>query len=150
MESILRRLRSSFSFRYPVSAHTAYSTGAAWPWGGRKATGYRNIIYNPNFLDSLSKAKTLRSVIEKSCTVRHQINRVELCRQAPGHKCMSPYDYSCPVCFTLERTKRSLLALRGSSGLYFMEWKNSTDMISATLQHDVGWLQQDDETHRSN
>lgn len=25
--------------------------------------------------------------------------------------------------------------------MYFIVWKNSTDMISATLQHDVGWLQ---------
>lgn len=42
---------------------------------------------------------------------------------------------------TLERTKRSLLMFRGSSGRYFMVWKKSTDMISATLQHDVGCLE---------
>lgn len=47
-------------------------------------------------------------------------------------------------CVTLERMKRSLLGLRGSSGRYFIVWKNSTDMISAALQHDVGWLQRKD------
>ena len=41
---------------------------------------------------------------------------------------------------TLDRMKRSLLMFLGSSGRYFMVWKKSTDMISATLQHDVGCL----------
>lgn len=43
--------------------------------------------------------------------------------------------------FTFERTNRSLLAFLGSCTLYLMVWKNSTDIISAALQHDVGWLQ---------
>lgn len=41
---------------------------------------------------------------------------------------------------TLDRIKRSLLKFLGSSGRYFIEWKKSTDIISATLQHDVGYL----------
>lgn len=53
------------------------------------------------------------------------------------------------VCVTLERMKRSLLEWRGSSGRYFMVWKKSTDMISATLQHDVGWLRKNVQKHIS-
>lgn len=45
------------------------------------------------------------------------------------------------ISLTLERINRSLLGFLGSWGLYFIVWKNSTDIISAALQHDVGWLQ---------
>jgi hypothetical protein len=41
---------------------------------------------------------------------------------------------------TFERMKRSLLMFLGSSARYFIVLKNRTDMISATLQHDVGYL----------
>lgn len=41
---------------------------------------------------------------------------------------------------TFERTSRSLSGFSGSDCIYLIVWKNSTDMISAALLHDVGWL----------
>lgn len=46
---------------------------------------------------------------------------------------------------TFDMMKRSLLALRGSEVLYFMVLKKRTDMISAALQQEVGWLQRETE-----
>lgn len=50
-------------------------------------------------------------------------------------------EYKIGAAWPFERTNRSLLAFLGSCTLYLMVWKNSTDIISAALQHDVGWLQ---------
>lgn len=42
--------------------------------------------------------------------------------------------------YTLDKINLSFDAPRGSLIVYFIVWKNNTDMISAMEQHDVGCL----------
>ena len=56
---------------------------------------------------------------------------------------LAHWSQTCNTCGipTFDMMNLSFEASFGGSSLYFIVWKNNTDMISAALQHDVGCLE---------